>query len=490
MRSSAATTYSLLGGRAGDHVPPGERVAPGSVTSRSNAVMLGRSGSSASPAAETRVSTATTWTSGLAPAGSVGGIRLSGTNAALLVTGQVADGIPMTATLSLVVQDGDGARAALPAGAVELDGLPHELAVAVPPDVQVVAVDTQVAAAGDADDPDLPSEAAFDLDVTFRDATLVPGGRAGDHVPPGSDYVVAALDRIAATDAPEGAHLTLDGTAYLPGLLWSEGTLTALAFEPVDDVPVVVSARLADQIGLAVGDGEDLSHGLTPVHAKVDGIAAYIPSQPRAAALLADVDALSRATLSQGNLDTVTDSWWVGGTMPANAAATLEAEGIGPVTDRAAVAHESAAGPLRAAQRAAAALLVVAAVVLTLVGTALHTTTALEARAVDVSRLRGLGALRRSVLRSVLAEQAVLLGVPVLAGGLLGALACWTIGPLLTVSAQGLRPVPAVAVSWPWQAQVATVLLLLLGCAAVVVPLAARAVRRSTIARLRMEPGA
>ena len=35
---------------------------------------------------------------------------------------------------------------------------------------------------------------------------------------------------------------------------------------------------------------------------------------------------------------------------------------------------------------------------------------------------------------------------------------------------------------------VATVLLLLLGCAAVVVPLAARAVRRSTIARLRMEP--
>ena len=160
------------------------------------------------------------------------------------------------------------------------------------------------------------------------------------------------------------------------------------------------------------------------------------------------------------------------------------------MTDRAAVAQESANGPLRAAQRAAAALLVIAAVLLALVGTALHTTTALEAREVDVARLRGLGALRRSVLRSVLAEQAVLVGVPVLAGALLGALACWAVAPLLTVSAQGLRPVPAVAVSWPWQAQVATVVLLLLGCAAVVVPLAARAVRRSTIARLRMEPGA
>lgn len=429
-------------------------------------------------------------TSGLAPTGSVGGVLLTGTSADLVVTGQVADDVPMTATLSLVVQDVDGARAALPAGEVQLDGAPHDLAVAVPADVRVVAVDVRLAASGDADDPDQPSETAFDLDVVLRGATLSPGGTWSPAQPPRSDYVVAALDRITAVDAPDGARLTLDGTASLPGLFWSEGTLTALAFEPVDDVPVVVSARLADELGLAVGDRVDLALGPTPVSATVDGIAAYVPSQPRAAALLADVDTLSRATLSQGNLDTLTDAWWVGDTLPAGAAATLDAEGVGPVTDRTAVAQESANGPLRAAQRAAAALLVVAAVVLTLVGTALHTTTALEAREVDVARLRGLGALRRSVLRSVLAEQGVLIGVPVLAGGLLGILACWAVAPLLTVSAQGLRPVPAASVSWPWQAQVATVLLLLLGCAAVVVPLAARAVRRSTIARLRTEPGA
>ncbi|WP_156374080.1 permease [Cellulomonas sp. Leaf334] len=429
-------------------------------------------------------------TSGLAPTGSIGGVELSGTSAAVVVTGRVADDVPMTATLTLVVQDGDGARAALPAGAVQLDGVPHDLTVAVPPDVRVVAVDTRLAAAGDADDPDQQVEAAFDLDLTFRGATLSPGGAWSPAQPPRNDYAVATLDRITAVDAPEGVRLTIDGTASLPGLFWSEGTLTALAFDPVDDVPVVVSARLADELGLAVGDGVDLALGPTPVSATVDGIVAYVPSQPRAAALLADVDTLSRAALSRGNVDTLTDAWWVGGTVPAGAAATLDAEGVGPVTDRTAVAHESANGPLRAAQRAAAALLVVAAVVLTLVGTALHTTTALEAREVDVARLRGLGALRRSVLRSVLAEQAVLIGVPVLAGGLLGALACWTVAPLLTVSTEGLRPVPTTVVSWPWQAQVATVLLLLLGCAAVVVPLAARAVRRSTIARLRMEPGA
>ena len=230
-----------------------------------------------------------------------------------------------------------------------------------------------------------------------------------------------------------------------------------------------------------------LSLGLTPVPAEVAGIAEYVPSQPRAAAVLADVDTLSRATLSQGNLDTLTDAWWVGGSLPSGAAARLEAEGVGPVTDRTVLAHQNADGPLRAAQRAAAALLVVAAIVLTFVGTALHTTTALEAREVDVARLRGLGALRRSVFRSVLAEQTALVGVPVLAGGLLGAFACWAVGPLLAVSAEGLAPVPAAAVSWPWQAQVATVVALLLGCAAVVVPLAARTVRRSTISKLRME---
>jgi hypothetical protein len=91
------------------------------------------------------------------------------------------------------------------------------------------------------------------------------------------------------------------------------------------------------------------------------------------------------------------------------------------------------------------------------------------------------------VLASVLAEQGVLTGAPMLFGALLGALACWAVGPLLAVSAQGLAPVPAATVSWPWSTQLATVLVLLLGCAAVVVPLAARAVRRSTVARLRMD---
>lgn len=426
-------------------------------------------------------------TTGLAPTDPVGGVRLSGTTAQLVVSGHVTGDAAVSASVTLVVQDDEGAREALPAGVVELDGAPHALTVAVPQNALVVAVDTRLSAAGDAADPDQQSSPDLTVDVLLRDATLAPGGAWSVGRPPGEEYVVASLDGVTADEEPDGVLLTLDGTASLPGLYWSDGTLTALAFRPVGTVPVVVSARLAGTLGLEVGDGVQLALGLTPVRAEVAGITAYVPSQPRASAVLADVDTLSRAALSDGHLDPLTDAWWVGGEIPADAAATLVAAGVGPVTERTAVAHENAQGPLRAALRAAAALLVVAAVVLALVGTAMHATAALEARELDVARLRGLGASRRSVLASVLAEQGVLTGLPVLCGVVLGALACWAVSPLLVVSAEGLPPVPAAAVSWPWPAQVAAVLVVLLGCAALVVPLAARTVRRSTIARLRMD---
>ncbi len=425
-------------------------------------------------------------TEGLAPSGPVDGIRLTGPSADLVVSGTVADTFAISATLSLVVQDGDGARAALPAGTLVLDGAPHALAVAVPRDAQVVAVDAQLTAAGGGD-LDQQTQASLVIDVMLRGATLPPGGSWTAAPVSTTDQLAASLDAVTAAAVPDGVRLTLHGTAFFPVLSWTDGALTALAFHPVGVVPVVVSARLADELGLKVGDGVQLTLGLTPVPAKVSVISAYVPSQPRAAALLADVDTLSRAALSHGSLEALTDEWWVGGTIPGNAAATLEADGLAPVTDRAAVAQEGVDGPLRAAQRAAVGLLVTGALVLMIIGIALHSTTALQARGLDVARLRGLGASRRLVRSSVLAEQAVLTGVPILLGCLLGGLACLMLAPLLAVSAQGLPPVPAATVSWPWPAQVATILVLLLGCVAVIVPLSARAVRRATLARLRMD---
>ena len=94
--------------------------------------------------------------------------------------------------------------------------------------------------------------------------------------------------------------------------------------------------------------------------------------------------------------------------------------------------HRGAGGRRRAPARGAAGGRRApgrAALVLMLVGIALHSTTALQARELDVARLRGMGASRRSVRTSVLAEQAVLTGVPVLLGCLLGGFACCDVGP-------------------------------------------------------------
>jgi hypothetical protein len=425
-------------------------------------------------------------TSGLAPAQPVGGAQLTGSSAELVVSGKAQGRVWLVASLTLVVQDHDGARTALPAGVAALDGASHALALAVPRGGRVVGVGVQLSA-GTAADPDRESQVPFAIDVTVRGATLVGQSSWTTVASTEDDTGAARLDTITAAAVPAGVRLALRGTASLPEISWSDATLTALAFRPVEVVPVVVSARLAKELGLNVGGFLQLTLGLTPVAARVSAISAYVPSQPRAAALLADIDTLSRAALSQGSLESLTDAWWVGGTIPTHAAAALEAEGLGPVTDRVAVAREGVDGPLRAAQRAAIALLVAAGLVLLLVGIALHTTTALRARELDVARLRGLGASRRSVRTSVLAEQGVLAGFPILLGCLVGGFACWAMAPLLAVSPEGLPPVPAAAVTWMWPAQVTIFLALLLGCGAIVVPLSDRAVRRATLVRLRID---
>ena len=186
---SVPAQLDALGAGAALRAATGGRVSP--VTSRADHARLagagrrpGRAARRGRHAGRRRAAArpaAGRWLGGRHGGPGAGGIRsgaceLTGTSADLVVTGHVADDVPITAALSLVVQDGDGARAALPAGTVALDGAPHDLAVAVPPDVRVVAVDTRLTAAGDAADPDQQSEAAFDIDVTLRDATLSPGG--------------------------------------------------------------------------------------------------------------------------------------------------------------------------------------------------------------------------------------------------------------------------------------------------------------------------
>jgi predicted lysophospholipase L1 biosynthesis ABC-type transport system permease subunit len=153
-------------------------------------------------------------------------------------------------------------------------------------------------------------------------------------------------------------------------------------------------------------------------------------------------------------------------------------------------ADELRAGPLGVGVPAAAWLLVAASCLLALTGTGLHAAAVLRPRVVEVARLQALGMPRRDVVAALVAEHAVLTSLGVALGALLGALATWQLAPLMTVSDTGALPVPSPAPAWPWFPESVLVAGLVIGCAAVAVPVALVLARRADAAHLRLDGGA
>ena len=81
---------------------------------------------------------------------------------------------------------------------------------------------------------------------------------------------------------------------------------TLVAFEALDEVPVVLSSALAADAGLAVGDTIAVTTETATLSVVVAGTVGYVPGHPHAQAMWADRDALRRATLSAGSLDPLT----------------------------------------------------------------------------------------------------------------------------------------------------------------------------------------
>lgn len=459
----------------------------------------------------------TTWaevTAGLAPDEAVTGIPLPpGDGVALTVTADAVfdgvapgavDGVLLEVVPSVLVQDAVGGRATLTAEAVPVDAQPHVVHVAYAPgegtpdaaaaELAVVGMRFEVRPApGSA----APPETAPVVDVRVRaglTATLagVPAS------PPGASAAdVSAADIPGVELTGPGAELTqVDGTPTVGArtriapaeLVGGPRVLVVTAFTPPVDVPVVLTRGLADAVAARVGDelGVDVA-GVT-VAARVVRVAPYLPSVPRGQAVLADVDALSRAVLAAGGTATTTDGWWVGATPDQSvAAAAVRAASLGEPVTRDAAAAALRGGPLRVGLPAALAVLVAAACMLALAGTALHTAAALDRRAVEVARLQGLGVARRHLVAALLLEHAVVNVLAVVAGAVVGGGTAWTVGPLLVVSDTGQGPVPAARAAWPWPVEGAVLAVLLLGCAAVVVPVAHALVRRATATHLRMD---
>lgn len=282
--------------------------------------------------------------------------------------------------------------------------------------------------------------------------------------------------------------LVVDGTVDLAALEGGNGRLVAHAWSPHGTVRAVVTADVAERARLRTGNQFWVRVGDTQLRASVQGVVPYLPGVPRGSAVLVDHDALARATVEAAGTETLLDSWWI--TAPDDAApelATAVADAVAAeATVRTTERTSAVAGPLRAAVPAALSLVTAATLVLVLVGLGASAAAAIRSRRLELARLQALGAARAALVRGLVAEHAVLVAVGALAGLVIGYGIARVVTPVLTVSPDGRRPVPAPLPAWDDGAALTITAGLALAACLVVALLAVVLVRRASGALLRL----
>ncbi|MGC4812590.1 permease [Micromonospora sp. DT228] len=421
----------------------------------------------------------------LAPRTRVTGLAIP-TGAPLVLSGTTTGDTPLTVTPRLLLQDASGLRTSCTGPAVTLDGREVRLPACATADGQrLVAVALPVTT----DEVGRPVAVAVTL-------TVPPTGSA-ERATDGSDWTATSAPPIPSkvsdptvgvSATPTGTALRMTATVDPGGAEEAARTLVATAFRDPGPVPVAVSARFASEVGAERGSKLSVTVGITPVPIVVAEVVPTVPSAPGAVAVLADVDTLSRARAVTGDLTFPVDAWWVGHPADPGAAERATALHLGTVASREAETARLTSGPLRAGLPAALRILVPAAALLLLAGVVLHVTCDLQVRAVEVTRLRGLGMSRRGIRAVLLGQHAGVLLPLLAAGAAVGALATRVVAPLLVRSDTGAAPVPATQPHWPWPAEAALLAVLLAGCLLAVAVVVTVQVRRADAAHLRVAP--
>lgn len=282
--------------------------------------------------------------------------------------------------------------------------------------------------------------------------------------------------------------LVLDGLFDLTSFDQSPGRLVAHTWPAQQKLRALVTASLADRADLRAGGGFMMRVGDAQVDVYVEAVVPYLPAAPRGPAVLVDRTALGRVVTEAAGLDPLLDTWWL--TAPPARSADLAAEVAratgGTATVRSTERTTAVAGPLRVAVPAALSLVTAATGVLVLVGLGTSAAAAVRSRRLELARLQALGAARRSLVGGLLGEHALLVLLGAVTGVAIGYGLSRVVAPVLTVSGDGRRPVPAPVLDWQVDEALAiTAGLALTGCV-VVALLATVLVRRASGALLRL----
>jgi hypothetical protein len=433
-----------------------------------------------------RLPEGTTWSEvgrGLVPRGQVRGVPMPAGGAGVTLTGHAPPGVAVSVTPTLVLQDASGFRSTLYAVAVPADGRSRPLRWASPPlpSQAIVAVQltfTDDGSRGRAHGAD--AAVSVDLRVPGPDDVRVAGwqtreiGSSGAVTNPSTSLSRAGSVTVLAT------RVSLN----LSYLLYGDGGVLATAFEPPGSVPVAVSQSLVGATGAKVGDELSATVFDSVLLLHVVRIVPTVPSAPGRIAVLADVDAVSRALIGTGHLEPVVNAFWVSHP-PAGVVGALSGLELGDVTTQERVASELTRGPLQVTLPVAYVTVAGSAALLLLAGAVLVVGADQRRRTAEVSRLRALGLSRRGARRLVFAQHGALLGALVLTGVLIGGAAAVALDRLLVRSEEGTPPVPAAVLAWPWVTQGLVAGGLVLVCLVTAAVAAAWQVRVSDTSRLR-----
>ncbi|GAB7038867.1 MULTISPECIES: FtsX-like permease family protein [Catenuloplanes] len=406
--------------------------------------------------------------------------------AAITVRGTIDAPLPVLVAPRLVFQDAAGVRVPCVADPIPLDGAAHPLPDCVATDgLSLVAMVLPLRLDWESLLDDL-SALGGRSDAVSISVTLP--GTTGAAAAPWTGHSAGPMPELVENPAVSwrGEVISVTADVSMDGPVEAGRTLVAAVFDTAGSVPVAVSQRFADELGVGPGTSLSVAVGATPVPVRIVDVVPAVPSAPGAGALLADVDWLSRALIVQGgDVTPVVDAIWAGDPAPG-AAERAGALRLGPVLTRDGETARLTAGPLRAGLPATLRLLVPAAALLLLAGVILHVTCDLQLRALEVARLRGLGMTRREIRRVLLGQHAGVLAPLIVAGTLVGALATVLGAPSLVRSDTGGAPVPAALPYWPWAAEAGLFAALLTACLLAVAVVVSVQARRADAAHLRV----
>lgn len=273
--------------------------------------------------------------------------------------------------------------------------------------------------------------------------------------------------------AEPGGAPALARLRYRDGSAETGGVQVSLAPEaPAEsEVSAIATRAYLAAVGGAVGDLVPVKLGDATVPVRVTAAVGSLPVAGDTA-IAVDLATASRVLAAGGGRELpVPAEWWLPAASdedpaPARAAAELRSEaGVQQVRLREEVARTLLDDPLSAGPQGALAALAVACAVLAAIGFAASAAAASRERAREFSVLLALGARRRDLARTAMAESCVLVGLGTVVGLGLGAAIVHLVVPLMVLTPAARRPVPEALVDLP------TADTLLLAAAIAAVPL-------------------